>query len=479
MTCGKRIEGASRVVMPDGLRTTREPSLNALADTAGDSFDAWQRQINRIILAKDEDGFWSARNVLMSIPRQTGKTYDIEWVAIHRAATVPGLRIVWTAQHFSVLHDTFEDMCSRVLRPEMNYLVDPEHGISLAAGKEEIRFRNGSRVFFRARERGALRGFKKIGLLVIDEAQILSDAAKASMLPTQNRAYDPQTIYMGTPPGPRDMGEAFTRQRAKALAGRAHSTFYVEYSADNGCDPLDRGQWRKANPSYPRHTSDDAIVELYDGLTGDDFQREALGIWSEHSSTAAIDWARWDEATVDKRLDGGVMSFGIDMNPSRTRLTIGACMRYDDDTAHIELAEYRDTVQDGTMWAVNLLAKVWDDTAAVAIDSQSPATVLLPELQEAGITVTVTNSTDMGQACGRVQDMLRDGTLTHLPEHGQEPLWNAVRKATLRPIGKNGMFAWNRPDDETDISPLVAATIALHGATTTRRDPTNDEGAWY
>lgn len=173
------------------------------------------------------------------------------------------------------------------------------------------------------------------------------------------------------------------------------------------------------------------------------------------------------------------MSFGIDMNPTRTRLTIGACMRYDDNTAHIELAEYRDTNQDGTMWAVNLIDKVWEQTAALVIDGQSPATALLPDLAEAGVTVTVTAATDMGRACGRLQDMLRDGTLTHLPEDGQQPLWQAAAKATTRPIGKNGLFGWNRPDDDTDISPLNAVTLALHGAMTTRRDPTAQQEAWY
>lgn len=227
-----RIDGASCQIIPDDLYTSGEPSLNRLAAAAGDRFDVWQRQINRIILAKSADGFWSARNAVLSIPRQTGKTYDIGWVAIHRAARTPGMRIVWTAQHFSVIKDTFESLCAIVLRPEMSGLVDPDHGISLAAGKEEIRFRNGSRIFFRARERGALRGVKKIALLVIDEAQHLSDSAMASMLPTQNRAWNPQTIYMGTPPGPRDNGEAFTRLRDKARAGRTHSTLYVEFTAD-------------------------------------------------------------------------------------------------------------------------------------------------------------------------------------------------------------------------------------------------------
>ena len=84
-----RIDGASCQIIPDDLYTSGEPSLNRLAAAAGDRFDVWQRQINRIILAKSADGFWSARNAVLSIPRQTGKTYDIGWVAIHRAARTP------------------------------------------------------------------------------------------------------------------------------------------------------------------------------------------------------------------------------------------------------------------------------------------------------------------------------------------------------------------------------------------------------
>lgn len=474
-----QIDGAARLVVPDGMHSTQEPSLDALTQAAGDRLDTWQRQINRYALSRTSEGFWAGRNVVLSIPRQTGKTFDVGWLAIHRAAQNPGLRVVWTAHHFGVIKDTFEGMTGIVLRPEMASLVDPDHGITLAAGKEEIRFRNGSRIFFRARERGALRGVKKVGLLIVDECQHLSDSAMAAMLPTQNRAYDPQTIYMGTPPGPKDNGEVFVRLRTKALTGRAHSTLYVEYCADRDADPLDRDQWRKANPSYPAHTQDEAILNLYDSLTEDHFKREALGIWDENQTGTAIDQAKWDEATVDRRREGGVMSFGLDMNPQRTRLTIGACMKYADDSVHIEVAEYRDTDKDGTMWAVKLLERAWDDTAAVVIDGQSPALSLLTDLQDAGITVTVLSAGDMGAACGKFQDALKNGTLSHLPENGQQPLWNAVKKATIRPIGKKGLFGWNSPDDDTDISPLVAATIAMQGALTTKRDPTREQKAWF
>ena len=101
------VDGAARLVVPEGCHSTQEPSLNALANAAGDMMDAWQRQINRIALASTDEGMWAARNVVMSIPRQTGKTYDVEWIAIHRAATIPRIRIVWPAQLFSVLHLPF------------------------------------------------------------------------------------------------------------------------------------------------------------------------------------------------------------------------------------------------------------------------------------------------------------------------------------------------------------------------------------
>ena len=52
-----RIDGASCQIIPDDLYTSGEPSLNRLAAAAGDRFDVWQRQINRIILAKSADGF--------------------------------------------------------------------------------------------------------------------------------------------------------------------------------------------------------------------------------------------------------------------------------------------------------------------------------------------------------------------------------------------------------------------------------------
>jgi hypothetical protein len=458
-------------VLPRDVVSTGEPSLNAFAAALGMGFDPWQRDLNRLALAKRQDGSWAARNSDMSIPRQAGKTHDVGLIAVHRCVQIPGLRVIWTAHHFAVIKDTFESLAELATMPEMLSQVDPVHGILSGAGNEQIRFRNGSRIYFKARERGALRGFKNIGLLIIDEAQILSDSALASMLPTQNRATNPQTFFMGTPPGPRDQGEVFTRHRTKALSGDTDSTLWVEFSADRDAKSDDRSQWMRANPSYPEHTSDEAIQQLLDDLAPDDFRREALGIWDEAVSNVAIDPKKWEFGKVSQLRLGGTMSFGLDMPPDRSSLAIGACVKYDDGTAHIELEAFKDAQHEGTAWAVDWLEQRWPKTAAVVIDAQSPALSLLPDLKSRHIRVTVTNTRELGQACGRFMDMLNAGSLHHLDDEKQPQLAEAVKGAIIRPLGAGGAFAWNKLGSDIDISPLAACTLALHGAFTTKRHP--------
>lgn len=148
-------------------------------------------------------------------------------------------------------------------------------------------------------------------------------------------------------------------------------------------------------------------------------------------------------------------------------------MAYPDGSAHIELARFRDSRRAGTRWTVDWIADRWPRLQAVVIDAQSPATVLVPELKQRGVNVTLTSATMMGQAVGRFQDMLRDHTLRHLK--GQTPLDMAVAGATIRNIGHEGAYGWNKLGSDVDISPLVAVTLALHGAMTNPRRDTRTQ----
>lgn len=245
---------------------------------------------------------------------------------------------------------------------------------------------------------------------------------------------------------------------------------YVEFSADKDVNSDERRQWAVANPSYPHRTGESAILRMKKNLGDDSLRREGLGIWDETTVSSAIDPRLWANGTVETRADGGVISFCIDMFPDRSALAIGACMKYLDGTAHIELAEYRDTKKHCTAWATDRIAQRWPKTAAVVIDAQSPTMVLLPELKSRGVKVMVNTTNGMGQACGRVLDMLTAGTLKHLSDADPPQLATAVANVTTRPIGKSGAFGWNKTGSDIDISLLVACTMALQGAWATRRN---------
>nr|WP_043165858.1 terminase [Bifidobacterium callitrichos] len=463
---------ARHVVLPKGIVSTGWPRVKAQARMCGIEYDDWQDGLGRCMLGKTADGLYAAGigGVVISICRQVGKTFTIGTMIVMLCilSEYP-LKVLWTAHRSRTSDETFKFMCSLVRKPAIARYVDGEP--RRANGQQEIAFTNGSRILFGARENGFGRGFDNVDVEVFDEAQILGERALDDMIPATNAARNPLIIYMGTPPKPSDPSEVFSNRRHDALYGESDDTLYVEFSADRDADPEDRSQWRKANPSYPSRTSESAILRMRKNLGEDSFRREGLGVWDETNTVSVIDPELWKNGEVTERQDGGVVSFGLDMPPDRSALAIGACMKYADGSAHVELAEYRDTHRDGVAWAADWIKARWSRTACVAIDAQSPAMVLLPELKARRVPVKVVTANEMGQACGRMLDLIQAGMLRHLPDADQPQLAKAVANVTTRPIGRSGAFGWNKTGNDIDISPLVAVTVAVQGAWTTRRRP--------
>ena len=359
-------------------------------------------------------------------------------------------------------------MCDLTRNPKLSKYVQ---SVRRANGQQEIRFTNGSRIMFGARENGFGRGLHSADIEVFDEAQILTIKALDNLIPIVNTSPNPLIVFMGNPPKPGDQCEAFEEKRSTALSGKSDDMLYVELGADRDCDLDDRTAWAKANPSYPKRTSEEAILRMRNLLAEDSFRREALGIWDEQTATEVIGEDAWHATEVANPQTDGLLSFGVDMPPDRSALAIGLAFKHDDGTAFISLQEYRSTRTDGVQWAVDWLAERWHKTAAVVIDAQSPAMSIVPDLQKRHVRVTVTDTRQLGQATGRVLDMIRDKSLTHLSDRDQPQLAAAVKGVTLRDIGPNGAVAWNKKGSDVEISPLQAATLALHGAFTTKRKP--------
>lgn len=422
--------------------------------------DPWQRQVSGVIWSKRRDGTPAADTHCLSIARQAGKTYLVLANVLAECLIESDTTVAWTAHHNKVMLETFNSLKSLISQhPELQARVKK---INSSAENRSVLFINGSRIMFAARESGALRGVTKVRILVLDEAQILTESAVSDILPTQNQAKNPITIMMGTPPKPGDPSETFTERRKSALKAhkdgkRLELASWIEFAADRDAVTDDVAQWRKANPSYVmKRTPLRAIRKLRNELTEDAFRREALGIWDDHATPAVIPDEVWEKLADESSIPVDRFVLGIDVSPNRDTATVALAGLREDGLGHVEVY----ATGEGVGWLVDYVSErcKFNEIAGIVVDSKGPAATLIPEMQRRKLPVVETSTDDMVTACA---DFFDDAMVARFRHTGQPQLAHAVSLARKRSIGDR--WAWNRKTKDSDITPVVAATLALWG----------------
>lgn len=469
----KLSEVARHVCRPEGIISTGFPPVRDRAKAMGLLFDAWQDGTARLALAKRESGQYAAGigGVVLSIPRQVGKTYLIAAIVFALCTIFPSLTVIWTAHRTRTHNETFKKMQGMTSKPKIAPYIE---NVRATNGEQEITFKNGSRILFGARESGFGRGFDKVDILVLDEAQILTEDAMSDMVPATNAAPNGLVFMMGTPPRPKDPGEVFTNVRKAALEGDP-DTLYIEFSADEGASLEDRKQLAKANPSYPHRTSDAAIQRMRKLLGSDDsFRREAYGIWDDLAlSKKAIRPKLWDSRKGTPPSDGRrvyAARFAVD----GSAVALAAAIRPDEGPIHVEGIRIA-SMGDGTGWLLDWLLERHERAAQIVVDGKAGVGYLVQALRDAKVSAAVilTPGTDQVVAAHSMfEAALTGGDLTHA---GQELLDKQAKHAEKRKIGTTGGFGWQAPEGES-VALLDAATLAYWGAKTTKRRPGRKAG---
>jgi hypothetical protein len=456
MRAGKLSEVARHVVLPDGIVSTGWPAVRDTCHRLGLTFDEWQDGAGRAILAKRSDGLYAADTVVISIPRQVGKTFLIAAIAFALCVIQPGTTVIWTAHRFKTARETFMSLKGMALGKPMLAHVDPALVMS-GSGNESIGFRNGSRIMFGARERGFGRGFSSVDVLVLDEAQILSATAMEDMVPTTNAAPNPLILLTGTPPRPVDPGEVFTSARMEALSGESEGVLYIEFSADPDADISDREQWAKANPSYPERTNARAILRMRKNLTPESFMREGLGVWDLFDLTrfAPIPIGLWDAcASSVTKPDIADPMFCLTVAKGLAAASIAVAVPVD-GRPHVELADHRA----GVHWLgerVRKLAERYPE-ASFAAYAAGPVKSWVPSLAEHGIELRLLTQPEASSACAHLQKLADVQAFTHAHD---ETLTASLRGARKRDLDGGG-WVWDWKTSDGDLAPIVAATGAL------------------
>lgn len=457
----------AKVAYPSGIVSSGWPEVERQLGKMGILFDWFQVAISRLALSKRADGTYAATvgGVVLSIPRQVGKTFLLCGLLFALCLIFPGMTALWTAQQLRTAKETLRAMQGfsrrKAVKPFVAY-------VRMANGEGEIGFTNGSRILFGARDYGFGLGMAEVDVLVFDEGQRLGDTALDDMLPTQNRAANPLFFIVGTPPRPTDSGEVFTRKRTEALAGDSDDMVYVEFSANPLLTPRERIDWEQvalANPSYPDHTPKAAILRMWKNLGPASFWREGYGIWDDASGVPPTIAAEvWNLLRADPPT-AGRLALGVKFSLDGQRVALAAVRRPTDGPLYGEVIADR-LMSDGLGWLVTACAG-WKQTCGIVIDGKAGRDLLLGELVKAGVPrrMLILPTTDEVIAAHTMTlQSVNDGTFTH----GNQPGLNAsVKSAAQRKIGNMGGWGWE-PIAGGDIVPLESVTLALWAASTSK-----------
>lgn len=458
------------------LNATQEPRLHVApraAKTYGDlagrfasdyglTPDPWQQLILDDWLALTSNR-WASLTCGLSVPRQNGKNALLEVRELF-GMVGRGEKFLHTAHEVKTARKAFkrlqhffgsrpDDPAAKY--PELNALVAEVRNVN---GQEAVVLKNGGSVEIVARSKNSARGFT-VDVLVMDEAQEMTEDDLEALMPTTSAAPlgNPQWIFTGTPPSPRANGDVFARVRAEALDGKSKRLAWHEWSSEQGVDLDSHQAWHEANPALGIRLQFDVIEGERARFSDDGFARERLGMWAGSSSQAVIDSETWRGRGDAESLAVGRLALAVDVSPDRTVASVAVAGQREDGFWHIELDEQRN----GVGWLAAYVAARCErnDIRAVVVDGASPAASIIDDLTSRGVVVTTSGARDMAAACGTLYDGAMEGWLHHID---QPQLNAALAAARRRPLGD--AWAWNRKSATSDITPLVAATLALWGA---------------
>lgn len=224
-------------------------------------------------------------------------------------------------------------------------------------------------------------------------------------------------------------------------------------------DPTKRSSWRAANPAVGFTQSIDAVAAAYKTMELDDFRRAFLNQWIAARIDRVITMDLWlpNQVTQSPLTPGAPLWLAFDVAPARDGAAIVSAGQLEGGTIGLELVDYLTNPFAVTARVLELVDR--HRPVKVLADAAGPAGTVIDALApRLGERLEVLNGRGYARACQSFYDDLGNVALrvTNAAE-----LDTAAGSAVRRPLGDG--WAWGRARSSGDISPLVAATLAAYG----------------
>ncbi len=410
-------------------------------------FMPWQRQVADVAGEVTADGLPAYGVVVVTVPRQSGKTTleltEVNDTAIER----DGARMGFCMQTgFEAHKKLVNDWQPVMVRSKLWPLVDRFYR---STADTAIAWHNGSRVDVVATSASAGHGLTLDKVFLDEVWAYVDDSMEQSMLPTMATKPHSQLWIVST------AGTAQSHWfRRKIEAGRraaeddvGSGTAYFEWSAADGEDPYEPATWWGCMPALGHTMSERKISEFADGMSEQNFRRAFLNQWVQ-GEAGLIPMAMWEQVLSETAVpDHTAATFAADVSHDRSSWAIAVS-----DGSQLELVDYNRGGLSGLVDRCDELRARYG--SPVLIDGSGPGSGLA-DRSDALLDVSSVQASD---AAMRFYDAVMDAKVRVRPHTA---LTAAVEGAVKRERGDR--WGWSRKGSLCDVSPLVAASIALGG----------------
>lgn len=486
---------------PPRVRVAPPSRANSWEDVAdisasfGVTLDEWQEDVLRASMGERSDATWAAKRVGLSVPRQNGKSQLLVARALAGALLFGERKIVISAHEQDTARESFAKLVE-IIDADANAALRARiapRGVMQAINREQVKFKNGATIQFKARTGPGGRGFSS-DCLMLDEAQRLKRAAWVSINSTMSAMPNPQVWLLGTPPTPEDEGETFASIRDAALSGHSTGLAYLEWSADPN-DPeiarvyrdgkrrwtpeVERLCW-ESNPAWNIRINHEVVQGEFDSYSREEFSIDRWGIWPQDiGATRLISSDEW-EATGVTTVPSGRPSLAVAFSRDGDRQAVAGSIKHDDGV-HVELiGAHSGSTEAGVASLVSWLceendgAPRWRRYAWIALCGKAGASTVHKELRDRGVpekAIKVLTLADYTSSCALFYEAVRAKTVTHSAIEGQKALDDSVAVCDRKFRGADGAWGWEPTTADGDETPIEAVSVAHWAARTTKREP--------
>lgn len=444
-------------------RVTLGKAAWKVSNLIGQPLMGWQRSVADVAMeVVDDAGRFAYRNVILTIPRQNGKTTLLLAMVVARALLAPGTRMVYCAQSaLDAKKKWREDWVPALDDSPLKDLVK----VRWAPGDEGMTFFNGSRISIVASTEKAGHGITKLDIAIVDEAFAYRDgrleqALRPAML-VQPNAQLWIVSTAGTPSQSPYLWAKVTGGRQFVEEDRRSGTCYFEWSATDDADAGDPATWRACMPALGRTITEETIATDFESMAKEgklsEFQRAYLNRWVLAMGDPIVPLDHWQSLSRSDAPRPPWVVLGLSVAPEDASASVVAC---GEDLTGLQstVVEHGDGVDwllpstDDPVGALGRLMERYDNPPVVVDEKRCGH--LLPEIERTCPRVVALKASEIPQACAWWLRMVKESHLTHC---GEPELTVALAGA-----GRSGGRSWQWAPEKSgaDISPLEAQTLA-------------------